>query len=457
MKIPNEINQMIYKRLIFLNPSFYKDYFGIKNGILVPKIPVPKNLAVPFIVVVKNVLLCYLMLILCSSQLMRKSKSTENDLTLIYSLTREQIIRNHKIEDLAIFLSEKRFNIKSDSEILVESKQVFFNKRQKNLNVCFDISLKLYTDCANFEKKIKIIRSIILKFIFLSKNFYKHRHLFLAAKEFIFDDTIIQTLKSDLKITKAITTISSLHYQPYIFETTVAENKRHMFWYSVNTIPFDYIHPVPGVEKWLQDDDLYKYMKIDVHWVWNLDHKSYLSKLTDANIFVMGSMVFYPRYNYGHEKRFDILLFDVTPPSAISMFHPIYNFDLMFRFVKDTLEISEEVSILTSETVKVALKHKRKISKQADMRYIDGLNDLEHNNKIQILNWSENLYSIIKSSKIVIAYPFTAPAVIAKELNVPSVYYLPENMLNSDKNVNGLAFFQNKKQLQKYILGLYTT
>jgi hypothetical protein len=114
MKIPNEINQMIYKRLIFLNPSFYKDYFGIKNGILVPKIPVPKNLAVPFIVVVKNVLLCYLMLILCSSQLMRKSKSTENDLTLIYSLTREQIKRNHKIEDLAIFLSEKRFNIKSE-------------------------------------------------------------------------------------------------------------------------------------------------------------------------------------------------------------------------------------------------------------------------------------------------------------------------------------------------------
>ena len=225
-----------------------------------------------------------------------------------------------------------------------------------------------------------------------------------------------------------------------------------MIWYSVNTIPFTYNHIIEQDKIWLQNKDVFKDESIDVHWVWNTEHKKYLSDLTASRIDVKGSMVFYQQTIKNPEFLYDIVLFDVTPASEKFSFHPIYNFGLLSQFVEDILDISRQVSMMYSVKISVAIKQKREISKRADKRYIKLLGNLEANGSIQVLPWSENLYDLLSASKLSISFPFTAPSVISKELNIATAYYLPKNLLVSSNKVNGIPFFQSKSELNTFIL-----
>ena len=129
----------------------------------------------------------------------------------------------------------------------------------------------------------------------------------------------------------------------------------------------------------------------------------------------------------------------------------IYQFDLLSKFILDILEVSQAVSVLSNKPLKVSLKPKRVNNKHHDARYLLLLNQLKHEHKIEILDTYCNLYDVISSSKLIISYPFTGPAVIGKELMVPSMYYLPEDILLSGKKVHGLPFLQNKDALKIYV------
>ena len=348
-----------------------------------------------------------------------------------------------------MFFSQERFGLGASRRILVESKNLVYKRRLGKLNVTFDISLRLFMDYANFQDKIKILKNITCKFVFVVLNLRKNSYLVLASKEFIFDETVIDVLSSSLKIDKIITTISSLNYQPYIFEASMSKGKRFMLWYSVNSIPVEYKKPQGAV--WALDTDVYKFMKVDCHWVWNQNHKTYLSTLTKSSIEVKGSMVFYPNNKFISRKNYDIVVFDVTPTTGVISNNSIYQFDLLSKFILDILEVSQAVSVLSNKPLKVSLKPKRVNNKHHDARYLLLLNQLKHEHKIEILDTYCNLYDVISSSKLIISYPFTGPAVIGKELMVPSMYYLPEDILLSGKKVHGLPFLQNKDALKIYV------
>jgi polysaccharide biosynthesis PFTS motif protein len=226
-----------------------------------------------------------------------------------------------------------------------------------------------------------------------------------------------------------------------------------MLWYSVNSIPFNYKDR--KLERWVQDTDIYKFMIIDFHWVWTLDHKAYLSKLTNSEILVKGSMVFYSHKHNLQKINYDIVIFDVTPTGGIYSRNSIYNFDLVSKLVMDTLEISKEISLLIKTPINVSIKPKRVYNKYHDIKYVNLLRRLQNDKKIEILDSECNLYDLISSSKLIISYPFTAPAVIGRELKIPSIYYLPKNLLVASQSVHGVPFFQEKHELQKYVLKLF--
>jgi polysaccharide biosynthesis PFTS motif protein len=449
MKISDEIHQLIFKRLIFLNPTVYKKHFQIEAGVLFPKIPLPQKSEIAFQVKLKKIIILFLMMILYSLQVVRIYGEKKERLTLIYSLTSEQIFRKNRIEELLIFFSQERFGLEASRKILVESKKLVYNRRLGKLTVTFDISLRLFMDYTNFQDKIKILKNITCKFLFVVLNLRKNNHLVLASKEFVFDETVIGVLSSSLKIDKVITTISNLSYQPYIFEARISKGKRFMLWYSVNSIPVEYKKPQGAI--WAFDTDVYKFMKVDCHWVWNQNHKTYLSTLTNSRIEVKGSMVFYPNNMLEGRKNYDIVVFDVTPTTGVISNNSIYHFDLLSKFILDIVEVSQAVSVLSNKPLKVSLKPKRVNNKHHDARYLLLLNKLKHKQEIEILDPDCNLYDVITSSKLIISYPFTAPAVIGKELIVPSIYYLPEEILLSGKKVHELPFLQNKKALKIYV------
>ena len=68
-----------------------------------------------------------------------------------------------------------------------------------------------------------------------------------------------------------------------------------------------------------------------------------------------------------------------------------------------------------------------------------------------------NIYSLISSSDLVIAYPFTSPLYIADQLNVPSIYYDPTNSIRNHNFSNDeslITFANNKKLLEKKMLNI---
>lgn len=453
MKISKEIHQLIFKRLIFLNSIIYKKYFELVEGDLIPRIPLPRKSEIALRVKFKKISFLFLMIIIYWVQVIRIYNKKQESLTLIYSLTREQIVRKNKIEELLLFLSQERFDLTSTRKILVESKKLIYKRNLGRLKITYDISLRLFIDYASFRDKIRILKYITNKFVYVFLNLRKDSYLVLASKEFIFDETVFDVLGPGFKIDKVITTVSSLNYQPFIFEKSIVKGKRFMLWYSVNSIPVEYRKPRAGV--WTLDKDVYKFMKVDCHWVWNLDHKTYLSTLTNSKIEVKGSMVFYSNNKFFKGKNLDIVVFDVTPTTGVFSNNTIYHFDLLSQFILNILEVSHSVSLFNNKPLKVSLKPKRINSKHHDSRYLQLLSRLEHNRQIEILDATCNLYNVILSSKLIISYPFTAPAVIGKELQVPSIYYLPEDLLLTDKKVHGIPFFQNINALDRYVSKLF--
>jgi polysaccharide biosynthesis PFTS motif protein len=71
---------------------------------------------------------------------------------------------------------------------------------------------------------------------------------------------------------------------------------------------------------------------------------------------------------------------------------------------------------------------------------------------IEILGPESDLYSIIYASKICVSFPFSSPSIIARELGVPTVYYLGDDSIEKYDLVHGVGFINNKFDLFDFML-----
>ena len=222
-----------------------------------------------------------------------------------------------------------------------------------------------------------------------------------------------------------------------------------MIWYSANSIPIRYKSRKTSIfEKNL--DASFKHMAIDTHWVWTSEHKKYLMKMTNSNILVKGSMVFYnPPRKLNRKKKYDIVIFDVTPYNSKGVFKDmIYSFPVKKEFIEDIIESVKLVSQKLDRDIDVYIKHKRSFGSTHSSDYIAYIAGLVQNNELSVLPLNSDLYELIAASKIVIGFPFTSPVIIGQELKIPSIYYSSTNMLSK---YNKTDFIQNKLELTRYL------
>ena len=152
-----------------------------------------------------------------------------------------------------------------------------------------DIPFRIYASDFSFGKKIQCWVSMCKRFKKIMKLQRTHGFFSLILKEFIFDEIVYTACNSNY-FEKLITTPSQIAYQPLIFEYDNILSKKLMIWYSANSNPLEY---KKDTERFVINPTVFKNIRVDEHWVWTNENKTFLSTLTRAKILVKKSLMFY--------------------------------------------------------------------------------------------------------------------------------------------------------------------
>ena len=149
-----------------------------------------------------------------------------------------------------------------------------------------------------------------------------------------------------------------------------------MLWYSANSAPIKY--KSKKTANTTKDVEIFhKLMTIDTHWVWTNEHKKYLMKVTNSKVLVKGSMLYYnPPKKPNYNKKYDIVIFDVTPQNESISKDTIYTVPIAKEFFEDIIESVKLVSQKLDRDINIHLKHKRAFGEVHSLEYITYINEL---------------------------------------------------------------------------------
>lgn len=116
-------------------------------------------------------------------------------------------------------------------------------------------------------------------------------------------------------------------------------------------------------------------------------------------------------------------------------------------FIEDILEIADHLKF------KCVIKEKRDLPRSViHPKYKNFVKDIIDNNNLTLVDVGVAPNKIIDLSKMVISFPFTATAIIAKEMGKPSCYYDPANIVSKNHHgLHGVTLINNKEDLLNWV------
>jgi polysaccharide biosynthesis PFTS motif protein len=447
MHISENLQQVIYKKVkafyaseaIKLSNTESKDVSLVTTSL--------KDLKVPFIKKIILLLTAHGLLVLYFIKIFRKNSNDKH--TLIYSLTKDQIFRENSLAKIYDFLKTRKINLNETSKILIECRGILRTRNFLNITVTMDIPLEIFAISLTFKDKIKLLAIFLHRIILLIKSFNTSQYMFLVFKEYIFDENVYKASVHKNQVVRVITGPGNWKYQPIIFEMPELHGKRLMIWYSANSTPVRYKSKENDALQ-LEAESFAKDIKIDTHWVWTKQHKDYLKRLTNSQILVKGSLMYYNApLEASPNKKYDITVFDVTPHDVDLYKNTIYTYHDSKEFIEDILKTAEIISTKLKYEISVYIKPKRKYHNVHSKKYLLYLKKQINNGRLFELPYDVDLYETILASKVVIGFPFTSPVVIGQELKVPAAHYSSSDILCKYRETD---MIQSKHGLQKFLL-----
>ncbi len=267
---------------------------------------------------------------------------------------------------------------------------------------------------------------------------------------------LMEALDRSGMIEAVVFTNSNYSIQP-MWARSPRTYETHMVWYSQNVIPFEM-----KADNFTKDLPNYRYMQLDVHWVWTPGFRQYLIEHGGRaqRIEVVGPVTWYlPESFLGKQTAsFNIAVFDITPigdeyAESIGLLGNYYCPPTAIGFLKGILEAV--ASLRKSESVDciVSLKHKRNYSPLHDQGYIEEVNKQVQKGEIKLIPFDTNIYSFIADSDVVIVIPNSSPPYIATTLGVPSIYFDPTmEMRQTFEPAPGVFFASGVDDLYKHLI-----
>ena len=389
--------------------------------------------------------LIYFFIVFSICPLLYLLKNREEPSLVVLSLTKDQIFKNSTPLEVVKFFREERFRDDYDSRTIIiecRSYRIFLKKCHKNY--VLDVPFYLLTHFLPFRS---VLQNIL-------KN---SRHLLDGAeplkiskiKKQLIDKSIWESYISQRRDQLFLATTLSTMINPTLPFTLQRHQliTRIMFWYSTNIKPIEMFGSNGATPEHFHNLGVY----FDRHLVWDTSHSDFISKFKTKDIRIRGSMLFQPRLiDWELRKLTRILFFDITPLEETKGF---YSESMSLCTLNSLVKVIEVVKEKEVINVEILVKPKRKYTSIFSKKYISRLKNLEKQDVITLLNPNSNLYEEISKAKIVICTPFTSPAIIARELNVPACFFTrSSDDWNIPKIENNFEVIRTEQSLMDFII-----
>jgi polysaccharide biosynthesis PFTS motif protein len=365
----------------------------------------------------------YTFIILANSLIVNNFKKYKNPNVLVFSVPNKY----QQSAELKDFLFEKRIKNHFQNrniQILVQKRFKFWNRTQEGMKNTMYIPLYLMRNHLKLACRSKMQVLMIKNLIGLIK-IKQCDPLLLCYKEIIFESTLYENIELDRKIDVVYTQSNLRTISPISYVKSKNYKIRNiMIWYSTNS---DLMYK-KNIKTFKIQNNYLSLDRIDRHLVWDKYAEKTLAKMTSKPIFVSGSLLFYPK-NFTNkstkEEFFKVLLFDVTPNEGMTE-EDFLNTNQAIQTIREIINSVTRFNANSNRELKLFIKPKRRYSKSHSSEYMNYISTLRRQNLLKLIHHSSNLYEIINDSHLVICFPWTSPAVIAKELRVQAVYYVSD-------------------------------
>ncbi len=292
------------------------------------------------------------------------------------------------------------------------------------------IGLLLEARLGLFGRLGLLARHLVLLFEFPSQAL-RTPTLSLLGREMAY--TRIAVALDNRQLIEAIVyTCDSWGVQP-LWTRSLRHAKVHMIWCSQS----------PQSASYVFDDEKavgppLRWIRVDTHWVWTKALATYLREHGhgDGDIEVVGPIVWQlPEPGHRDGQTLKLLAFDVPAVSDDIMVNVVGEITNYFHprnlrsFITDIAALKAPLEQALGRPVSCSLKVKRGMRLHYSADYFEFIDQMSASGEILPVSLSENLYSMVSGSDLVIAYPFTSPAYLAEWLGVPAIFYDPTGSL----------------------------
>ena len=234
-------------------------------------------------------------------------------------------------------------------------------------------------------------------------------------------------------------------YRPmWTYEAERRGSRVTFYFYSSNTEEFKQTEGYPPL--------IYGYqaMTWPHYLVWDEYQADFVRRAVGekANISVVGSIWFHDSVEEMPTLRGrGVAVFDVTPYRDV--IYRSLGLDFDYYIPKTSIAFLRDIQKVTNNAGYIMMwKRKRKIGSRAHPRYQFFEEHLRMSENVIIVDPDISANRVIEASTAVISMPFTATALVARELGKPSCYYDPTGLvLKDDRAAHGIDVIKGPKEL----------
>ena len=366
-------------------------------------------------------------------------------------------MNQNRLDSISDFVNNSKIQILHKNSYYFFHSSKIYEKKLSNLFITLFPEALFISKCnLSLLERLHAIIIHILGFFICHLKWIKHPIMMRFASEFASLNLLLFADRKSL--------ISSIIY------STSTVNKQHIFAYLAKNAEIHHIYynMVPSNPTLKSDpkphkaklDEVLLGSEIGKKWVWTMPEKKYLEEHYNLdNVDVLGIPKLFYNLNClpkAKQKRFDIVIFDVTPYQN----QIIEDLKLIFYYGNSDTAISliTKTDLVLSSfeekfNLKFALKTKRKNLKVHDERYLSFIENLDQtNDNFKLLLPNVEIMELFHPDTILISRPYTSPGYIGALLGCKSIYFDPtEELVDVGINHENLYFASGEKELRDLI------